>query len=70
MAVDIFNTAGTGTGSSENGRITVKANRNTYQQQDPPNGTTDFTIANFDIAPITLKDRYDDPRYYQGDTSA
>jgi len=71
MATDVVNTAGAGTGSSQNGNITVMGNRNNRQQQAPPLGTQTFLIAGFDLATAgngtDLADRFDDPRYYQGD---
>ena len=72
MATDVKNNAAGDTGASQNGKITVQANRNNYQYQDPLRLIT-FTIANFDLngagQGTILADRFDDPRYYTGDAA-
>ena len=72
MATDVTNISGTGTGSSKNGRITVQSNRNNFQYQDAAQGNDEYLIAKFDLNtdPVdgtNLSNRFDDPRYYQGD---
>lgn len=79
MALDVKNTDGAGggdTGNTKNGTITVKGNRNNAQQQDAAGGNQLYSIPKFDLsANVTsdpedgakLQDRFDDPRYYQGD---
>ena len=75
MATEVKNGAGGDTGSSLNGRITVKSNRNETQSYDPAD-VDQYLIAKFDlkytdtavaIDGADLADRFDDPRYYQGD---
>ncbi len=70
MAADVVNGAGTGTGSSQNGRITVMGNRNNRQFQNPPPGAAiTYLIAEFDLATgdTDLSLRWKAPRYYTGD---
>jgi hypothetical protein len=76
MATDVTNGAGTGTGSSKNGGITVRANKKNFQYQDSAEGNEEYLIAKFDLKytdtadpqdAADLADRFDDPRYYQGD---
>ena len=66
--LDVKNIDGTDTGNSENiGRITVKGNRNNTQKQDLAIKPADYAVSKFDSEGPKLLDRFDDPRYYQGD---
>jgi len=76
MATDVKNNQGTDSGSGKNGSITVQANRKNFQYQDSADGNKDYLIAKFDLGAnatsdptdgADLADRFDDPRYYQGD---
>lgn len=78
MATDVKNTAAGDTGSAKNGGITVQANRNNFQYQDAAAGNVEHLIAKFDLQESVsgdpadgakLVDRFDDPRYYQGDAT-
>lgn len=73
--LDVKNIAGTDTGNTQNGRVVVRAakagsaaQRKKTLQAD---GYYEFVIDDFDngSGPV-IKDRFDDPRYYSGDTSS
>ena len=64
MSLDSVNTSGTTTGAAQNGRITVKANKNNHQYQNPPKGVKEYTLDNFDDVGPVLKDRIDEVNYY------
>lgn len=76
MATDVKNNANGDTGSSKNGGITVRATKLNFQYQDSAEGNDEYLIAKFDLKytdtadpkdAADLADRFDDPRYYQGD---
>lgn len=70
MSLDVKNIAGLNTGNSQNGRVTVKGNRNDHQQQAAAAGPVEYDLEDFDNVGPVMKDRFDDPRYYQGDADA
>lgn len=74
MATDVKNIAGGDTGNVNNGGVTVQGNRNNYQYIS--DGNVLHPIAKFDLQESVtsdpadgakLVDRFDDPRYYNGD---
>lgn len=67
--LDVKNKDGNDSGDAQNAKITVKANRNTHIHQDPPGGVITYDVDLFDqnTDGTILKDRLDDPRYYNGD---
>lgn len=60
MAVDVKNIAGTGTGSSENGRICVATSRGNAQKLNPQLGVVEYAISEFDLTnnSTNLSERY------------
>lgn len=76
MSTDVKNKAGGDTGDTLNGQITVRTNRNGYKSQAAAEGNRLYAISKFDLKytdtsdptdAFDTADRFDDPRYYQGD---
>jgi hypothetical protein len=68
MAQDILNTAGTNTGNQRTGNVVVgTGGRGTYSYQKNDDSEQLKAVNTLDVK---YDNRFDDPRYYNGDTAS